>query len=392
MSARDRMRIGIVHSFYSSRVPSGENAVVETEMRSLLRAGHEVGLFAARTDELEANALYPLTSALRVSSGLGRSPLSEIQAFEPDVVHIHNLFPNWGKRWLRSLDTPFVATLHNFRTICANGLLFRDGRVCTRCPDDGSAAAVRFACYRDSKLATVPLAITTRRAPAAQPVLRLAEKIIVQSHHAKTIYERYGVSDRKLEVWPNFLDEEADPGRRDPNVAADHWLFVGRLGREKGVVELAEAWPRGPRLVVVGDGPERAAVERAARGKRIDVLGLQTRERAIDLMRTAAGLVFPSPCFESFPVVYAEAMATGLPVLAWKPNVVSAMVAEDGTGMATTWADDLSSTLSDAAERFPALQDRCRSIFEEELSERAYLRRAESLYRGLVRSASARAA
>ena len=157
-------RIAIVHSFYSSRVPSGENTVVETQLRALLRGGHKVELFAAHTDELEQRPLYRLSSSLRVSLGVGRSPLPELEDFAPEVIHVHNLFPNWGSRWVGSLETPFVATLHNFRTICANGLLFRDDSVCTLCPDGNSRSAVRYACYRDSRIATAPLAFATRRA------------------------------------------------------------------------------------------------------------------------------------------------------------------------------------------------------------------------------------
>jgi glycosyltransferase involved in cell wall biosynthesis len=373
-------RIAVVHSFYSSRAPSGENAVVEAEMRALLRAGHRVELFAAHTDELEQRPLYGLSSALRVSSGVGRSPLPELEDFAPDVTHIHNLFPNWGRRWVASLESPFVATLHNFRTICSNGLLFRDDSVCTRCPDGSSLSAVRYACYRDSRIATTPLAFATRRAPAANPVLRYARRIIVLSQVAREIYMRYGVPAHKLTVWSNFLDAEADPGWTGESASGDYWLFVGRLGREKGVVPLVEAWPSDTKLVLVGDGPERAAVQRAAQGKHIDMLGLQPRADAIELMRSATGLVFPSRCFESFPMVYTEAMATGLPVLAWDPNVVAAMVQHQGTGMATRSSDDLAVTLSAAADLFPSLRKRCREVFEEQLSERAYLRRAESLY------------
>jgi hypothetical protein len=46
------VRIAMVHSFYSSSQPSGENTVVLNEVDALRRAGHEVALFAAHTDEL----------------------------------------------------------------------------------------------------------------------------------------------------------------------------------------------------------------------------------------------------------------------------------------------------------------------------------------------------
>jgi hypothetical protein len=99
-SGSDRhLRIAVVHSYYSSRQPSGENVVVDLQIDALHRAGHEVELIARRTGDLEPARTYPVAAALRVASGRGASPRDRIAAFEPDVVHVHNLFPNWGRRW-----------------------------------------------------------------------------------------------------------------------------------------------------------------------------------------------------------------------------------------------------------------------------------------------------
>ena len=86
------IRIAMVHSFYSSAQPSGENTVVLNEVDALRRAGHEVALFAAHTDELEGEVFYKLRAGLRVATGYGRNPLKAIRDFSPDVVHVHNLF------------------------------------------------------------------------------------------------------------------------------------------------------------------------------------------------------------------------------------------------------------------------------------------------------------
>src|SRR4051812_31099182 len=71
-----------------------------------------------------------LGAAFAVASGYGASPLSALSRFKPDVVHVHNLFPNWAWRWLNEWDGPLVATLHNFRPLCAAGTLFRDDHNC----------------------------------------------------------------------------------------------------------------------------------------------------------------------------------------------------------------------------------------------------------------------
>ena len=50
---------------------------------------------------------------------------------KPDVVHVHNFFPLLTPSILDACAearVPVVHTLHNYRLLCANGLLLRDGR------------------------------------------------------------------------------------------------------------------------------------------------------------------------------------------------------------------------------------------------------------------------
>lgn len=384
------IRIAFVHSFYRSENPSGENRIVEAEIRALRTAGHEVQLVAARTDELKSEHLYGMRSGMRVSTGLGRSPLAALTEFEPQVVHVHNLFPNWSTRWPRSLDPPLVVTLHNFRPLCANGALFRDGEICTRCLDGHSTLpALRYACYRDSRRATLPLAIADRHGIKGHPVIACAARVIVLSELARTVYGRAGIPSSRLVTWPNFLSERDDPGPIADPSRGRHWLYVGRLGPEKGIARLVRDWPRDRRLVIAGDGPDRAAVVEGAVGKAVQLLGLQPGSTIVELMRDAVGLVFPSVCYENFPLVFAESMAAGLPVIAWEPNTVSSLVRANGTGIATTWAEDISTVLERAETAFPALAAGCRDLFLNELSERAYVRRAEALYGGVISVAAA---
>jgi len=371
------LRIAVVHSFYSSRQPSGENVVVDLQVEALRRAGHEVAVVSRSTDELEQAATYPLRAGFRAATGRGDSPLAEVRAHRPDVVHVHNLFPNLGRRWVERLDVPMVATLHNYRPLCPAGTLLRDGATCTLCPDTGSARhAVVHACFKDSRAQTLPVALGTRFAD--DPVLRCARRVVTLSEAMSRTYEHFGISADRLVTVPNFVGAATpSPGDRD-----DRWLFVGRLTPEKGILALLEAWPADRPLLVVGDGPSAERARQLA-GPAVTFLGQRPHAEILELMGLVRGLVFPSLWPEGLPTVYLEALAAGLPVLAWPQSVVGTLVAADGTGLVHDGAD-LPALLAEADRLFPTLGDHCHSVFDRRYSEQAWSATMTDLYRSVV--------
>jgi len=331
------------------------------------------------TDELQGDPLYRPKSFLRVATGRGRDPLEEIEALAPDVVHVHNLFPNYGRRWVEQLRVPFVATLHNFRPICAKATLFRDGELCTSCPDGDRWAGLRYACYADSRLATLPLTWANRHGPPADPVLSRARRLVVLSERARAVFSASGIGGRSFVVGPNFLPAALDPGAT-PETSSRGWLYVGRFSPEKGIVPLLQAWPRDHRLTVVGDGPEALTVRELARGRDVEVVGALPRADVLTLMRDRVGLVLPSLGLEGPPLVYVEALAAGLPVLAFGTSLVADVVTDEGTGARAEWQRPLAEVLEQAEDRFPDLRAVCRSSFEERYSEQAYIDGTRELY------------
>ena len=132
-----------------------------------------------------------------------------------------------------------------------------------------------------------------------------------------------------------------EPERYGPEAgraAGERMLFVGRLAGIKGVPVLLRALARvaerrpAARLALVGDGPERGAIEREARrlgiADRVEFLGYLDQEAvAAELARSD---LFVLPSFaEGVPVVLMEAMASGLPVVATRVAGVGELV-EDG--------------------------------------------------------------
>ena len=160
-------------------------------------------------------------------------------------------------------------------------------------------------------------------------------------------------------------------------------LFVGRLVEKKGPLDALEAFARArqccaeqARLIVVGDGPLRAAlmarVEALQLQGHVQLLGLQPPERIAQLMRQSRCLLLPSRVAsdgdaEGCPVAVLEAQVAGLPVVSTRhagiPEVVqngtTAFLAEEGDVKALAKGlerllcnAELAGRMGDAASRY----------------------------------------
>ena len=122
-------------------------------------------------------------------------------------------------------------------------------------------------------------------------------------------------------------------------------LFVGRLEPRKGVDRLIRAMPivqrHAPdvRLAIVGDGPDRAALEAAARDAGVDVLFTGRVSDALLPAYYRAADIVCSPALgdESFGIVLLEAMAAERPIVATRIEGYAEMLAEREAPGWWTW-------------------------------------------------------
>lgn len=325
------MKVAVVHSFYDRAQASGENEVVLAQIEQLRSRGETVELIAQYTDVEKASRLYPLRAVRGAANLGGPSPEAQLEAFQPDVVHVHNLFPNWDTKWLATWGRRTVVTLHNYRPLCSNALMWRDGHDCNECLVRGTRAAVEHACYRDSRLATAPLAFASRDRGAHQPVLQQTARIITLNSGAAQLFQ--GLTSTPVVVIPNFTaGQEQVPGSQG---TSGRWLFVGRLTPEKGVARLISQLQEGVGLDVVGDGPDRAAVESAASASRADIrlLGKRDHVEVLAMMQQAEGLVIPSLWSEGIPTTALEALSCGTPLVVASPVASAPDLTAEGAGV-----------------------------------------------------------
>ena len=316
------MRVLLVHNFYGSDAPSGENQVFEDEKALLRSRGHDVEEFTRHSDEIRSMGAYgTVRGALTTpwNPWMVRAIRSKVRRFRPDVVHVHNTFPLISPAIFSAIVRPAarVLTLHNYRLFCPAAIPMRQGRVCTECLESRSSwPALRHGCYRSSRAATLPLAFSVGLHRALGTWRHQVDAFIVLSEFQGSLMVQSGLQGTKVHVKPNFY-----PGL--PSVVpwrarAPYAIFAGRLTAEKGVESLLKAWRAwgegAPELRLAGNGELRSELERLAAGLPVRFLGQLNGVDARSQIAEARLLVLPSEWFEGFPMVLREAFAFGTPV------------------------------------------------------------------------------
>jgi glycosyltransferase involved in cell wall biosynthesis len=323
------MKILVAHNRYHYR--GGEDTVVDAEISLLRERGHEVVLYSRDNNEL--SQMQPAAAALSaIWSRQTEKDLTELsESFAPDLIHAHNTFPLISPSLYGAaarFRIPVVQTLHNFRLLCPQAMLLRQGHACEDCVGHLPWRAVLHRCYRQSyaqsAVTSAMLTVHRWRGTWRDGVSRY----IVLNQLCRDKFMRGGLPAHRLRIKPNFVESTRVP----------HWkrrkggIFIGRLSTEKGVDILASAMNRLPHLYVdvYGKGPLQAFVEGAPG---LHYGGFQLPSQLVERLHAAAYVLAPSTGVESFGLVAIEAFACGTPVIGTRHGGLAELIEHGKTGL-----------------------------------------------------------
>lgn len=349
------------------------------QVRALRQSGHKVVVIGRSTDVEIRQRGYKIRAAWRQISGLDQKILEEVELFSPDIVHVHNLVPNIGWRWLNQWNGPIVYTAHNYRSVCSNGLLYRDGNPCTKCLDAGSWSAIRHSCYQDSAISTIPIAVSTRNGLSSNGLFQRADAVVCLTTEARDNFHAWGAKADKLHVIPNGIDAAHIA---TPVIRNGRWLTLGRLSPEKGIAKLVSMWPDEQQLDVIGDGPDREHIQMIA-GDNVHLLGSVENRIVREILPFYQGLVIPSLCREMWPTVAMEALAAGTPIIPWRGNA-AAILAREGLGATYETSEDLRDALYEVMNSGATLRADCVQQFQQRFTTSKWVEKINQLYYSLV--------
>lgn len=389
------MRILLVHNRYRSAAPSGENRVVDQEGEALAALGHDVMRFGRSSDEIEH------WSMTRKASLPGRTIWSHesyrdlkavLREHRPEVVHVHNTFPLLSAAVLyacRDALVPVVATVHNYKLSCANGAFFRRGAVCHDCAHGLPVQAVLHGCYRGSRAATAPVALSAS-------LHRQAWRSLVSAYVFISASQRDLLSGLRLAPDRVFVRYNLIPRRSESRAARTPTVvYAGRLDEAKGVRLLMAGWDRysgksdkpGLSLVIAGGGPLDGEVAAWASVRpSVDMVGHVSSGRCAELISRARAVLLPSAWEETFGLVAVESMAAGVPPIAAAHGSFPELITPGVDGVLFRPGDPAALGLAIAdveqnPERYEAYGHQARKTYEQRFDPQRSVEELLGIYR-----------
>jgi glycogen synthase len=303
----------------------------------------------------------------------------------------------------RRAGIPSVCTVRDYWPVCYwSDLIHTSDPEAPLCP--GCSAGMMTQCIRPRAGAAWPLALPM--IPYMRANLRRKREglagasaiVAVSSTIAADLRARAPeIAGTRLEIIPNPVDIAALRARAReaaPPMAGPYAVYLGKLAPNKGTsllvpaIERAELdWP----LVIAGDGPERAAIEAAARRSNRDVrlVGWIDQDAAAAWMAHASMLLFPSRGPESLSRVLIEASALGVPIAAINTGGTPDIVIHDRTGLLSLTADGFAQDIRRLHED-AGLRERLGLAAREQAAAQfdapAVVARIEALYVDLVQA------
>jgi glycosyltransferase involved in cell wall biosynthesis len=322
------MRIAIIAEVFLPKVDGVVNRTVNL-VQQLLRSGDEVLVLCPEADGCRRcpaavvgveSFAFPLYPEYRV--GLpDRRLVQALREFQPDVVHYVNPLA-FGFRCYdlvrkSGLRLPTVFSFHTLYGEFVKGY------------------------------------------PALRPLSAVVWHIMRAYHNradinltvsSVTLQELVNRGFRRVRLWPPAVDADVfHPRRKSPAMRArlaggdpdrPLLLTVSRLAPEKNVGFLADVLDRVPEacLAIVGDGPQRADLERRFAGKRAHFVGYLKGVQLAEAYASADAFVYASET-ETMGNVVLEAMACGSAVVAPRAGGIPSLVWEENTALLYTPGD-----------------------------------------------------
>jgi glycosyltransferase involved in cell wall biosynthesis len=260
---------------------------------------------------------------------------------KPDLIHVHNIYHQLSPSILQEAKKrkiPVIMTVHDYKLICPNYLLFTHGKHCELCLSGNYLNCVTHNCYYSysrSVLAALESFLHNRVWYSYQKNISL---FISPSKYLKDKMIKAGWDANKITVLNNPAPQY------EATTDGTRLVYIGRLALEKGVDSLISALAMTKEsLDIIGSGPEaenlKLLADKLNLKDRITFHGNLNGEELELFKKEAKAIIVPSVWAENMSLVLLEALAYGKLIIASASGGTPELIEDSKTGFLFTPGD-----------------------------------------------------
>lgn len=352
------MRILLVNKFHYLK---GGSEKYYFELAELLREkGHEVAFFSMKDEKniktgckeyfvepIDLNSESKLKALDVIYSKANKLKMKEaLEDFKPDIVHLNNFQRQLSESIIEAVNEkkiPIVFTAHDLEAVCPNKTML-DGHsnICELCKKGNYVNCIKKKCIKNSLLKSILGAIETNYYRRNKVYTKKIDAIITPSNFYKKKLVDYGVSPNRIYALKNFLDvKKFNMEQKNEEYA----LYFGRLSKEKGILNLIEAFSniKRQKLYIAGEGPEKEKIKELIKKNNMEnnikLLGFLNEEDMKRVIANANFIVLPSIWYDNCPYSILEALTIGKPVVGSAIGGIPELVENEKNGLVYKFDD-----------------------------------------------------
>ncbi len=384
----------IIQLFNRRRFSGGEDRIVDIIENLLKKKGEQICTIRRSLDELGEGFCAKIKAFIFgiYSQASYRYIKRLINVESPEIIHVHNLYPQLTLSVLsacRDAGVPVVKHCHDHSLSCPITNHYRDKKICFMCQGGKEYWCVLKNCRKDifESVAYATRSAIVRNLDSFRKNITL---YIAISDYIKDYIIAQGYPQERIVTLPNPIYKM--PSTRADVSSGGYVAYVGRLTYEKGIKTLLDTAKMLPNLPfrIAGNGLLMHEVIKEAPNN-VVFLGNLDYAKLANFYRRARFLVVPSLSMEPFGLVAIEAMSHGLPVIASNIGGLPEVVDEGITGF--LFEPDNSEQLASNIELLWNNIDLCnqmgwagRKKALHEYSEDVYYKRLIAIYKKAIQT------
>lgn len=403
------MKILLVNKFHYLK---GGSEKYYFELANLLKEkGHEIAFFSMSNDkniktgekeyfveEIDLNTGSKLKALDVIYSKENKKKMTQaLEDFKPDIVHINNFQRQLSESIIEAINEkniPIVFTAHDVQAVCPAILMIDNNKeVCELCKNGKYINCIKKGCVKNSKLKSILGAVEAKYYRIKKVYNKKISYIITPSEFYKQKLVDDGIKENKIEAIHNFIDVSQYNLKTEDGGYA---LYVGRLSKEKGILNLIEAFSslQNKKLYIAGDGPEKEKIEKIIKDRHLEehikLLGYLNQDQVKEYIRKSRFVVVPSIWYENCPYSVLETLAIGKPVIGANIAGIPELVQDKVNGLTYQYDDireleEKMKLLFENKELADEYGRNAKNIAKKEYSKNEYYNKIIKIYEKLIR-------